>query len=155
PLSLSGGLAMRWLTSRFLSLVAMWMLFSAALNATVTRVDITSRADIADGKTFGAAGAYERLIGRVYFTVNPDNAHNQQIVDLRDAPRGAQGVEFSADFYILKPKDMAKGNGAVLFEVSNRGGKGILRLVNGGSPAQEFGDEFLMRHGYTVAWVGW
>jgi hypothetical protein len=48
---------------------------------------------------------------------------------------------------------MAKANQAVLFEVSNRGGRGILNLVNGREG--EFGDGFLMRRGYTVAWVGW
>jgi hypothetical protein len=127
-----------------------------ALEARVTRVEVLSRADIQDGQPFGEAGAYERITGRVYFTLNPDNVHNRQIVDLDKTERNAQGeVEFSADFYLLRPKEMSKGNGAVLFEVSNRGGKGILRIVNGGSPSQEFGDGFLMRHGYTVAWVGW
>jgi hypothetical protein len=95
----------------------------------------------------------------VYFAVDPANAHNRQIVDLDKAGGNAQGeVEFSADFYLLRPKQMNQGNGAVLFEVSNRGGKGILRIVNGGNPAdpaQEFGDGFLMRQGYTVAWLGW
>jgi hypothetical protein len=62
-------------------------------------------------------------------------------------------VKFSADLYLLKPKDMVKGNQAVLFEVSNRGGRGILSLVNGRE--NEYGDGFLMRQGYTVAWVGW
>jgi hypothetical protein len=53
---------------------------------------------------------------------------------------------------------MNKGNGSVLFEVSNRGGKGILHIVNGvtsSDPKAEFGDGFLMREGYTIAWVGW
>src|SRR5205814_8803873 len=35
-----------------------------------------------DGRAFGLAGAYERIIGRVYFAVNPENIHNRQIVDL-------------------------------------------------------------------------
>lgn len=91
--------------------------------------------------------------------MNPENLHNKLIVDLDKAPRNAQGeVEFSADLYLLKPKDMNKGNGSVLFEVSNRGGKGILHLVNGFSPSTpegEYGDGLLMRQGYTVAWVGW
>jgi len=41
----------------------------------------------------------------------------------------------------------------VLFEVSNRGGRGIVSLVNGREG--EAGDGFLMRQGYTIAWVGW
>jgi hypothetical protein len=133
--------------------------FASSADAHVTRVEILSRADIQDGRAFGLAGAYERIISRVYFAVNPENIHNRQIVDLDKAPRNAQGeVEFSADLYLFKPKDMAKGNGAVLFEVSNRGGRGILRLVNGGNssdPNAEFGDGFLLREGYTIAWLGW
>lgn len=152
---------MHLLRDRFawiLSLVL--ILFSAAgANAHVTRVEIISRTDVLDGRSFGLAGAYEKIVGRVYFAVNPDNLHNRLIVDLAKAPRNAQGeVEFSADLYLLKPKDMNKGNSAVLFEVSNRGGKGILHLVNGYSPPTpegEYGDGFLMRQGYTVAWVGW
>jgi hypothetical protein len=41
----------------------------------------------------------------------------------------------------------------LLFEVSNRGGRGIVFLVNGREG--EYGDGFLMRQGYTIAWVGW
>jgi hypothetical protein len=133
--------------------------FASSAEAHVTRVEILSRADIEDGRAFGLAGAYERIIGRVYFAVSPENIHNRQIVDLDKAPRNAQGeVEFSADLYLIKPKDMNKGNNAVLFEVSNRGGRGILRLVNGGNSSDtnaEFGDGFLLREGYTIAWLGW
>jgi hypothetical protein len=138
--------------------VIRFLLMSAILvplaQARVVRVEITSRADIQDGKPFGNSGPYEKILGRVYFAVDPANLHNRQIVDLDKAPRNAHGeVEFSADLYLLKPKDMAKGNQSVLFEVSNRGGRGILSLVNGRDG--EFGDGFLMRQGYTIAWVGW
>ena len=139
--------------------IVIFLFSTARADAHVTRVEIISRADVLDGRAFGLAGAYEKIVSRVYFAVNPGNLHNKLIVDLDKAPRNAQGeVEFSADLYLLKPKDMNKGNGSVLFEVSNRGGKGILHLVNGFSPATpegEYGDGFLMREGYTVAWVGW
>ena len=143
---------------RLRACVIWFLLMSAILvslaQARVVRVEITSRTEIQEGKPFGNAGAYEKIIGRVYFAVDPANLHNRQIVDLNKAPRNAQGeVEFSADLYLLKPKDMAKRNQAVLFEVSNRGGRGILSLVNGREG--EFGDGFLMRQGYTIAWVGW
>jgi hypothetical protein len=140
-------------------LLLIFLLTAGGADAHVTRVEIISRTDIQDGRAVGLAGAYEKILGRVYFAVNPDNLHNTLIVDLDKASRNAQGeVEFSADLYLLKPKDMNKGNNAVLFEVSNRGGKGILRLVNGvtsADPNAEFGDGFLLREGYTIAWVGW
>jgi len=149
----------RPLRLRLTGVLTLIAFFASSADAHVTRVEILSRADIQDGRAFGLAGAYERIIGRVYFAVNPENIHNRQIVDLDKAPRNAQGeVEFSADLYLFKPKDTAKGNNAVLFEVSNRGGKGILRLVNGGNssdPNAEFGDGFLLREGYTIAWLGW
>jgi hypothetical protein len=142
---------------RMAGVVAVIALFGLCTEAHVTRVEIISRGDVADGRAFGLAGPYEKLIGRVYFAVNPENIHNRQLVDLDKAPRNAQGeVEFSADLYLYKPKDMARANNAVLFEVSNRGGRGILRLVDGGGSGDaEIGDGFLLREGYTIAWVGW
>src|SRR6059058_1845327 len=139
--------------------LSVFVFLASATDAHVTRVEILSREDVQGGRAFGLAGAYERIIGRVYFAVSPENVHNRQIVDLDKAPRNAQGeVEFSADLYLYKPKDMNKGNNAVLFEVSNRGGRGILRLVDGGNssdPNGELGDGLLLREGYTIAWLGW
>lgn len=138
------------------------LLLSAVALARVDRVDVQRREDILGGRAWGSAGAYEKLSGRVYFKVRPADPHNRAIVDLDKAGRNAAGeVEFSADFYLLRPKDPAKGNGALLLEISNRGGKGILGIVNNGrggpdpTTEQDFGDGFLLNHGYTVAWVGW
>jgi hypothetical protein len=148
---------MRFLRRAWMITLAAFL--ASAAEAHVTRVEVISRVDVQDGRAFGLAGVYERIIGRAYFAVDPANIHNRQFVDLDKAPRNAQGeVEFSADLYLYKPKDMAKGNGAVLFEVSNRGGRGILRLVDGGNssdPNAEVGDGFLLRQGYTVVWLGW
>ena len=44
-------------------------------DAHVTRVKILSRTDVLDGRAFGLAGAYEKIVGSVYFAVNPDNLH--------------------------------------------------------------------------------
>src|ERR1041385_8219549 len=101
--------------------------------AEVVRIDVQSRADLVDGQPCGAAGAYEKIAGRIFFAVDPSLPANRIITDIDKAPRNAAGkVEFSADFYLLKPKEIAKGNGAVLFEVSNRGGKGMLGFFNHG-----------------------
>src|ERR1043165_3631605 len=142
------------LKMRIVSAVLLIAMLTGAASARVVRVEITSRADIENGKAFGNAGPYEKITGRVFFAVDPANPHNRQIVDLDKAPRNAQGeVEFSADLYLLKPKDMSNGNQSVLFEVSNRGGRGIVFLANGREG--EFGDGFLMPQGYTIAWGGW
>jgi len=145
---------MRRLRTRMVSLVALVALLVSYSSARVARVEIFSRVDLQDGKPFGAMGAYERITGRVHFALKPGDPHNAQIVDLDKAERNPDGdVEFSSNFEVLRPKDAAKGNNAVLFEVSNRGGKGIVFLVNGTDG--EFGDGFLMRQGFTVAWLGW
>lgn len=124
--------------------------------ARVTRVEIKTREDVNSGKPFGLAGPYERLIGKVYFKVDPRNPHNGVIVDLDKADRDREGlVEFSADVYILKPKDPNRSSGSLLLEIPNRGGRGIVRLANFGSNQSEFGDGFLMRQGITIVWIGW
>ena len=130
--------------------------------AEVVRIDVRARADVAAGKSFGAAGPYEKLAGRIYFEVDPSNDANTIITDIDKAPRNARGrVEFSADFFLMKPKQMATGNGTLLYEVSNRGGKGMLGFYNHASGSlnptsdAEMGDGFLMRQGFTLLWVGW
>jgi hypothetical protein len=130
--------------------------------AEVTRVEIQRREDVLGGKAFGSAGPYEKLVGKVYFAVDPANPHNKIIVDLDKAPKNAQGkVEFSSDLYILKPKDPARGNGVLFFDVVNRGNKQLLRAFSraGGAvdPTTEadFGDGYLLEQGYTLVAVGW
>jgi Alpha/beta hydrolase domain len=145
---------------RWLIAAAAVLLFVAPSWARVGHVDVKQRADVLAGKAWGSGGAYEKLSGTVHFVVDPANPHNRQIVDLDKAPRNAQGeVEFSADFYILRPK--SGGNGSLLLEVPNRGGKGLLAVVQDAKPsddpttAADFGDGFLLRQGFTVAWLGW
>ena len=107
-------------------------------------------------------GLYEKLVGRVYFAVDPGNPHNQIIADIDKAPRNAEGkVEFSSDLYIIKPKDSAKGNGVVFFDIVNRGNKQLLRSFSRGggsadpSTEADFGDAYLLQQGYTLVAVGW
>lgn len=138
-----------------------WIL-SAPLWAEVTRFEITQRDSFADGLEFGEVGAYERIIGRVHFELDPDLPQNQNVIDLKLAPRNGRGrVELSSDLFILAPADLGKGNGALLYEVNNRGGKGGLRNFNYASgsndpqSAEHAGDGFLMRQGFTIVWSGW
>jgi alpha/beta hydrolase family protein len=132
------------------------------MHGEVTRVEIASRQDVLGGKAFGSVGSYEKLYGKVYFAVSTDNPHNKIIADLDKAPRNAHGkVEFSSDLFIIKPKDPSKGNGVLLFDVVNRGNKGLLSVFNHakGSPdpstEADFGDGLLMRQGFTLVAVGW
>ncbi len=130
-------------------------LAAPSARAELTRVEVKTRADM------GASG-YEKIVGTAYFAVDPNDTRNAVIVDLDKAPRNANGrVEFSADLYILRPKDAARGNNAVLVDVLNRGGKpaltGFNRASGNNDPASDadLGDLFLQRRGFIVAWIGW
>jgi hypothetical protein len=124
----------------------------------VIRVDVASRSDVLGGKVFGDAGSYERIAGRVYFSLPVNNPHNARIVDLKNAANVKNGeVEFSADFTAVRPKDLANSNGSMLLEVPNRGRSRILALVDGGDwdLAHDAGDGWLLRSGFTVVSLGW
>jgi hypothetical protein len=129
-----------------------------SVDARVIRVEIASRTDVLNGADFGSTGAYERLTGRVYFSVPVANPHNSRIVDLKNAVNLKHGeVEFSADFVALRPKDPHKNNGSMLLENPNRGHSRILSLVDGGDwdAASNAGDGWLLRHGFTYVSLGW
>lgn len=133
---------------------------SRPVTARVVRVEVIHRAAVLNGRAWGKSGPYEKISCRMYFAVDPKNPHNRQIVDLEKAPRNSNGeVQFSADLYVLRP--ISGGNGSLLLEIPNRGGKGLLAIVEGATAAtdpntaEEFGDGYLMSQGYTIAWLGW
>ena len=141
---------------------AMLVLAASIADAHVLRLRIERRELILDGRAFGAAGPYEKLVGKVEFGLDPALPRNGDIVDLKLAPRNARGeVEASADFYMLKPVDPRRGNGRLFYEVGNRGGKSMLqtfqKAAGSADPTKEseFGDGALMRQGFTLLWMGW
>lgn len=145
---------------RLLARVLLILLFAPILpvHARVSRVEINSRTDVLNGKTFGTSGSYERIVGRVYFSLPVANLHNRRIVDLDKAVNLKNGeVEFSSDFIAVRPKDAHKGNGSMLLEVPNRGHSFFLPIVDGGDwdLANNAGDAWLLRNGYTVVALGW
>ena len=141
-----------WLRS-----VSSWLVFlliSASLFARVTGFAVSSREDLIGGKSSGLAGPYEKISGRALYAIDPAHPSNRRITDVDNAPTNPDGeVEFSADFFLLKPKQIRQGNRAVSFEVSNRGEKALLIYFNRASrsgdfeSAAEIGGGFLMRHG--------
>jgi len=149
-----------------LATLLLWILFAFAMEARVTRIEITSRESLAGGIEFGAVGAYEKLRGTAFFEVDPSDPRNAVVFDLDKAPRNERGkVEFSADIYILKPVDQTRAKGTLFVEVPNRGNKSAhVFLMNdvlpGGSmnnpsTVADLGNGFLLEQGYTLAYVGW
>lgn len=149
----------RWCTRTALVTFPVFVLLALAASpsparADVTRVEVKARTPIADA-------GYEKIAGLVYFAVNPRTAGNSVIADLEKTATTHDGrVEFSADFYILRPLDASRSNRVALVDVANRGRKMVLSGFNRGgtsdpATAADLGDGFLMRQGFTVAWVGW
>jgi len=138
---------------------------SDSYNHRILRIrDIEPRAgmtlEIRERSSVESIAPYERIAGTARFLLDPAHRLNGAIADIGYAARNSAGlVEYSADFYILRPKGVS--NGTLLFEVSNRGGKGMLSMFQQGASsmnphlAKDFGDERLMRQGYTLAWLGW
>src|SRR5215831_1057226 len=149
------------LLSRFFLLVAASSVCADAF-AAVERIDVTERRVVANGEAFGAGGAYEKIRGRVTFALDPDLAANTGVVDLKLAPRDQTGhVHFAADFLMLRPADPARGNGTLLYEVTNRGNLAMLgqldeaRYGNDPSEQGDFGNAFLLRQGFMLLWSAW
>src|SRR5712691_1491581 len=121
---------------------------------------IAERFPFAEGYEFGAVGAYERLIGRAHFTVDPSAPAQHGITDVDKAPVDPAGlVRFTGDFSILKPADPARGNRRIFFDYGNRGNKRMLQFYNDATASNDprtlahAGNGFLMRRGYTVVWL--
>lgn len=151
------GTASRWLLIGFLLVVS-----SSSVKADVDRVEVLERSLVADGKPFGNVGAYERLRGRIHFSMEAGAAENQAVVDIKLAPRDSQGrIHFAADFVLLKPAEPARGNARLLYDVPNRGVPLALAYLNDGSPdispetADGAGNGFLMEQGYAILATGW
>ena len=136
----------------------------------ITRIIIDSiQSPAFGGVSFGEAGRYEKLVGRAFGELDPKSPLNTVITDLTLAPRNTRGkVEYTTDFYILKPVDAARGKQVLLFDVTNRGNKmTYLPLnfpfrappefppLNNPSSAEDAGTGYLMRQGYTLVWTGW
>jgi hypothetical protein len=121
------------------------------------------------GASFGAAGCYEKLVGRAFGELDPKNPLNAVIVDIELAPRNSRGnVEYATDFYILKPMDPMRSKQVLLFDVTNRGNKitylplnfpfkapPAFQPINDPCSPEDAGTGYLMRQGNTIVWTGW
>ena len=64
----------------------------------------------------------EKLRGRAFGELDPQDPANAQIVDLKLAPRNANGkVEYVSVFELTKPTDMSKATGLLWYDLVNRG----------------------------------
>ena len=129
----------------------------------ITKMHITRReSSTFGGVSFGAVGSYEKVVGRAWGEVDPQDPRNAVITDIALAPRNIKGrVEYATGVYILRPVDSARGNHRLFFEITNRGNNLSFGQMNdataGNDPttAADAGNGFLMRQGYTIVLSGW
>jgi hypothetical protein len=132
------------------------ILFAIVENASagVVRIEITHR---------DVFGKYERIVGRVFFAIDPRSPANRDIADLQLAPVGTTGlVEFSSDVLFIRPRTAGHALGTVFLEIVNRGREQSLGLMSGGVTPDDaapehwdLGDRFVLEQGFTLAFIGW
>jgi len=112
---------------------------------------LTITATEAFAGSYGTVGEYERLTGTIAGEVDPADPKNAIIQDLALAPLNANGmVGYSADFVMLKPKDMSKASGVLRYDAPNRGN--MLTLLN---PAATPSDAVYLERGYVMLYSAW
>jgi hypothetical protein len=143
-----------------------WLLLSVACasHARIIEIKVQAVRPFAEGQTFGAAGAYERVTGTAIGELAPADARNRVIVNLDRALINARGmVEYEVDFDLLRPVDAQRGNGKIMYDVTNRGRKFLPVWLMSAAPAgannplttADAGDGLFLRMGYTIVWTGW
>lgn len=101
-----------------------WTIASLALPAAaqVSRLEVTTRESLDNGRAFGTAGRYEVIRGRVHGELDPLDRHNRIIQDIDLAPRNARGrVEYVATFALAMPAELSRASGVLIYSVVNRG----------------------------------
>jgi Alpha/beta hydrolase domain len=150
--------------ARFLPLIAAALLLPGAVHARVTHIAVTKTDSAFHGQAFGGTGAYEIVKGTVTGELDSADRRNVLITDIQFAPRNAAGkVTYTTTFTILKPVDMSKANGTMVYDVTNRGNPRFVsrftRFVLAGGPGDlelaDPGDGSVYRAGYVVVTSGW
>ncbi len=127
----------------------------------VERLEITQRGPAYGGQSVPGVGTYEMIAGVAHMKIDPAHRANREIVDLKLAPRGADGlVAYSTDVLILRPTDASKASGVNVFEIVNRGTKIFIPRMNDAPDIQvdaaaNIGHGWGLRQGHTWVWAGW
>lgn len=124
-----------------LAFVAVGFMCSVALGeARVTRIEVLKVEPVPAAQANGeAVPPYERISGRFYGELDPRDPKNALITDIQLAPKNARGmVEYIGTFSLMKPADMSRASGVLMYSVVNRGNgsasasaEGHVSLVSG------------------------
>lgn len=149
--------------AKLTGLAAVACFAASAAQARITKLTITKvESPTFEGRSFGAAGTYEKLTGRATGEVDPRDPRNAVITDIALAPRNARGmVEYETDVMMLRPTDRSKSNHRLWYELTNRGRVLSFAQFNDAAEtntpgsATDAGNGFLMRAGYNILISGW
>jgi len=147
-----------------LPLCALLLSLAGVAQARVTHITISKTAPAFHGQSFGKVGAYEVIRGTATGELDPADRRNAVITDIQFALRNANGkVAYTTTFSILKPADMTKANGIMVYDVVNRGNprfasrftRFVLATGTGDPEYADPGDGSLYKAGYVVVTSGW
>jgi len=156
---------MRYSAAAGLGLCALLLATPAA--ARLVELTVLAQEPFANGASFGDAGPYVRIRAVAHGELDPDDRANAGIALLGQAPRNTRGmVEYDTDVFILRPADPRRGDGVLLYDVTNRGNKLLMGWLNdaaeppGGNvndprTLADAGNAFTFRRGDTMVWSGW
>jgi hypothetical protein len=142
----------------------------------IERLDIRGTGLAFNGASFGNVGTYTYTLAQATARVSPKDDCAATIVDLPNTvPDAAGNVRYTFDVVLLAPTDAARGNGTLLYEVSNRTNALLVPSLNEGSVNDIYsnvrpqvvttatghvagvgaGNGFLMNQGASIVWAGW
>ena len=129
------------MVKRTLAVVVLGFMGSVAVGeARITRIEVLKVEPVPAAQTNGeAVPPYERISGRFYGELDPRDPKNALITDIQFASKNARGmVEYVGTFSLMKPADLSKASGVLMYSVVNRGGgtaaasaEGHVSLVSG------------------------
>jgi len=137
------------------------LLIASAAEARLTKITVSPpgaklTSPQFNGQVFGSIGTYEELRGTFSGEIDPFDRRNAVITDILLAPRNSRGkVEYTATYTLLKPVDMGRASGVLVYGVSNRGrrelGTGMINVT----PAAPAGDGLPYNTGHVYVASGW
>jgi hypothetical protein len=154
----------RRITSAAVAAFLAALLCGTSADAKVVKITITQTIPAFNGQNFGKTGAYELIRGIAQGEIDPADRRNALITDIQLAPKNANGkVSYTTAFSLLKPADVGKANGDLIYDVVNRGNlrfaarvtKFVLAAATPDPNATDPGDGSIYRQGYMVLASGW
>jgi hypothetical protein len=125
PSAILRGLEGEMVKSAFAAVAIAVVCCSVTMEARVTRIEIVKVERVEPPSPGGQVAIqipYERISGKFYGELDPADPKNALITDIQFAARNARGkVEYVGTFSMMKPIDLSKASGVLMYSVVNRG----------------------------------